>query len=57
MEVSFKIATLEDVDAIIELCNECFEENTDIEYAKKVFNESSSDKNQIYIVGYAKEEN
>lgn len=55
MEVSFKIATIEDIEAIVELCNECFEEQTSIEYAKRVFNENLSDKNQIYIVGYVKD--
>lgn len=51
MEVSFKIATIDDVEAIITLCNECFNENTNIEYAKKVFLETEHDKNQIYLIG------
>lgn len=51
MEVVFRKATSDDVEAIIELCNECFEENTSLEYAKKVFAETENDKNQIYIVG------
>lgn len=56
MEVNFKIASIEDVEAIVELCNECFDENTSIDHAKKVFAETLSDKNQIYIVGYISEE-
>lgn len=51
MEVLFRQATLEDVDDIIKLCNESFEENTDAEYAKRIFKETMNDKNQIYLVG------
>lgn len=51
MEVVFRKATFDDVDAIVTLCNECFEENTSIEYAKKVYVETEKDENQIYIVG------
>ncbi|MCM1370301.1 MAG: GNAT family N-acetyltransferase [Clostridium sp.] len=51
MEVTFRKAKLEDLKEIIELCNECFEENTSIEYAEKVFIETMNDKNQIYLVG------
>jgi len=51
MEVNFRRATFEDVEDIIILCNECFNETTDLEYAKKVFKETENDKNQIYIVG------
>ena len=51
MVVKFRKATDEDIEAIINLCNECFEENTDIDYAKKVFEQSKNDDNQIYLVG------
>lgn len=51
MEVSFRRATLEDVESIIELCNECFDENTSLEYAKRVFLETEKDPNQIYLIG------
>jgi len=51
MEISFKVATINDVEGIIELCNECFLENTSIEFAKKVFNDTKDDPNQIYLVG------
>lgn len=51
MEVKFKIATSEDVENIILLCNECFEENTDLQYAKKIFEETKDDNNQIYLIG------
>lgn len=52
MEVKFKIATEEDIRDIVALCNECFEEETSIDYAKRVFASTCNDKNQIYLVGY-----
>lgn len=51
MEVLFRRATSEDVTSIIELCNECFSEETSLEYANRVFEETKNDKNQIYLVG------
>lgn len=49
--VFFNFATESDVEGIVNLCNECFEEATDINLAKKLFLQESSDKNQLYIVG------
>ncbi len=51
MNVKFKIATLEDVAGIIKLCNECFDENTSLEYAERIFKENEKDPNQIYLIG------
>lgn len=51
MEVKFRKATIEDVEGIITLCNECFGEETSMEYAKRVFEETMHDSNQIYLVG------
>lgn len=51
MSVEFKIATIDDIEGIIKLCNECFNEFTDIGYAKKIFLENEHDKNQIYLIG------
>lgn len=51
MEVKFRKATIEDVEEIIKLCNECFGEETRMEYAKCVFEETMHDTNQIYLVG------
>lgn len=51
MKVEFRIANENDLEAIIDLCNECFNETTSIEYAKKVYEETKNDKNQIYLVG------
>lgn len=51
MKIDFRMATSYDVEKIIELCNYVFEENTDISYAKKIYEETNDDKNQIYLVG------
>ena len=51
MNVKFSIATKDDIKGIIELCNECFNENTSIDYAMDVFSKYKSDPNQIYLVG------
>ena len=51
MDVKFKIATSQDIEGIIELCNECFDENTNLEYAKKIYEDNKDDPNQIYLIG------
>lgn len=51
LTVTFRVATNEDVCKIIELCNLCFFENTSLEYATHVFEETKKDPNQIYIIG------
>ena len=51
MEVLFRRAVLEDVSEIIDLCNECFDEKTELSHAQEIFKESCHDKNQIYLVG------
>ena len=51
LAVSFIIATSEDVGNIIELCNECFLEDTSLEYATRIFEETKNDPNQIYFIG------
>lgn len=51
MEVSFRIATFDDVENIIELCDECFDEKTNLDYAKRIYKENEHDKNQIYVIG------
>ena len=51
MNIKFRIATINDIEKIVELCNECFDENTSIEYAKTKFIETENDKNQIYLIG------
>lgn len=51
MDVKFRKATLHDIEPIIKLCNECFNEDTNIDYAKKMYIETEKDSNQIYLVG------
>lgn len=51
MDIKFRIATGKDVPDIVNLCNECFNESTDISKAKKIFARTRFDKNQIYLVG------
>lgn len=51
MEVIFKGLELEDLNSTIDLCNLCFEENTDYDYARNVFIETMNDNNCIYING------
>lgn len=51
MNLEFREATFSDIEKIIKLTNECFNENTDLKYAQKIYNENKNDKNQIYIVG------
>lgn len=51
MEVIFKGLELEDLKSTIDLCNLCFNETTEYEYAKKVFLETRNDPNNIYING------
>ena len=53
MSIIFRLATIDDIENIILLCNECFEEKTSLDYALRVFNETKDDKNQIYLVGIA----
>lgn len=51
MEVKFRIATREDVEKIIKLCNECFNESTSMEYALRIWDQTKDDPNQIYLIG------
>lgn len=55
MEVVFRKATIEDVAEIVALCNECFDEETNIEDAEEVFRKTMRDKNQIYLIGLSGE--
>ncbi len=51
MNIKFRKATEKDLPGFIALCNECFEENTTINKASKIFNKYKNDKNHIYVVG------
>ena len=52
MNINFRIATIDDVENIIDLCNECFIESTSYEFAKESFKKTMNDENQIYVVGF-----
>lgn len=51
MEVTFRKAREEDLEGMIRLTNECFEENTSLAYAQKIFAATKNDPNNIYLVG------
>ena len=55
MEIEFRVAEKSDVKDIIKLTNECFEEETTLDFAEWIFGESENDPNQIYLNGYLKE--
>lgn len=50
-KLNFRIAEREDIEGIIKLCDECFNETTNLEYAYRIFDENKNDKNQIYLIG------
>ena len=52
MEVSFRTAKAEDLLDIITLTNTCFNEETPLAYAQKVWRETETDTNQISVNGY-----
>ena len=51
MGVHFRLAKLEDINELVALMNECFDENTSVDYARKVFLETEKDPNQIHLIG------
>lgn len=51
MKIKFKLAEVSDIKGLVDLCNECFEENTSHEKALKIFNETMHDPNQVYLIG------
>lgn len=51
MNLEFRLAQYDDLEQIINLCNKIFNENTKLESAQKIYNDTVDDKNQIYIVG------
>lgn len=51
MKVEFKVMDSHELADTIELCNLCFDEKTNLEYAKKIFEQNKDDPNQIYIIG------
>lgn len=51
MALEFRRANIDDIEGIVDLCNECFEENTDYKYARDVFQKTINDDNHIYLIG------
>lgn len=51
MEITFRSLDLVDLPKTIALCNICFDEITPYEHAEKVFLETMTDPNNIYING------
>jgi N-acetylglutamate synthase-like GNAT family acetyltransferase len=56
VEVTFRKATLQDVEGIIKLCDECFNEKSDLKYAKNMFKKTEDDPNNIYLIGLINDE-
>ncbi len=56
MKAEFKLASFEDLDALIKLCDECFDERIDEVKARRMFFKAQHDENQIYLVGYVNDE-
>ena len=54
-QVNFRKATIDDITGIVELCNECFEENTNLEKAKEIFKRTENNENEYYLVGIINE--
>ncbi len=51
MEVKFRLANFSDLESIIRLCNECFQEETSMEYATKIFKETEHNDDHLYLIG------
>lgn len=51
MEIKFRTATLEDVDKIVDLCNDCFGDNTNKKAARAIFEKTKNDPNVIHVIG------
>ena len=51
MKPSFCIANETHIPEIVKLCNQIFEEETDMKKALKIYKENEHDKNQIYLIG------
>ncbi len=56
MEVTFRPATANDIEDIIALTNQCFDETSSVDYARKIWHENEHDPNQIYLNGYLGDE-
>ena len=50
MQLIVRYMEEKDIENVINLCNECFEEPLDYDRAKNIYKEFIHDKNQIYLV-------
>lgn len=50
MELRFRLAKEEDIKEVVELTNACFDENTNVEVARKRYL-ASQDGNHFYLIG------
>ncbi len=51
MAVVFRKVESKDIEEIVNLCNEIFEEKNSLKYAQEMFEKTKDDPNQIYVVG------
>lgn len=51
MDIEIKEMTLADIENTLELCDLCFEESTDLEHAKSIFEQYADDPNHLYLIG------
>ncbi len=49
--MKFSILKEQEIEEVIALCDEVFQEHTDLDYARRMYNETKEDPNQIYLVG------
>lgn len=56
MEVNFRLATRADLEDIIALTNECFDEDTPLSYAERIWAQTENDPNTVYLNGYLGDE-
>ncbi len=55
MGVHFRLVKLEDISELVSLMNECFDESTSYDFARKAFLETEKDPNQIHLIGLVDE--
>lgn len=51
MGVQFKLAQKKDIKSLVDLINECFNEETAHPFAQKIFNQTERDPNQLHLIG------
>lgn len=52
MEATFRTATSADLQDIVDLINECFDEKNTLAFAEAAWTATADDPNQIYLNGY-----